>query len=343
MQLTYQYLGLTPYAEALSLMESKMQNENRERAFFFGLTHPLVYTAGLKTASEHILDSNVQVVSARRGGSVTLHNPGQLVIYTVFPLEKIQGGLHQMVRLLESSMIETLLDLKVESFALPSMSGVFTNKGKIAFIGLGLKKNFIYHGLSMNFQNDLSDFKVINSCGISQPVTNVLSEHPSCALTLEELAQLVYDKIQFRFAPRTPSQFRAWAEERFDFSDYERGLKQGFIFFNEQRYWDAHEIWEMFWRELPPGELRIFFHGLIQTAMAYYKIFDEPNLTGARSLLTKALEKFSASDEIQLIMDQTHFTASLEAIIKSIAENASLEMLRDQIRLTPVRWKLDQD
>ena len=85
-QITYRYLGRVQYSEAVQLMEKHITQANqKEEAHWWGLEHDLVYTAGISTAKEHILDSSLVITQSRRGGSVTVHNPGQLVFYSVFP------------------------------------------------------------------------------------------------------------------------------------------------------------------------------------------------------------------------------------------------------------------
>jgi len=284
----------------------------------WGLEHPLVYTTGLKTEKSHILDTGLELVPARRGGSVTLHNPGQLVIYFAFPLAAIEGGLERFVRIGEATLAEIFYNYTVAVNLSPGASGLFTEKGKIAFIGLGLKKNFIYHGFSINISNDLSDFQRIQSCGLTLPMTRMADLLPPAPMapTTQQFFEIFIERFSERMASITPQEFRTRHAERYDLADWRLGFKVGWLYFHERRYWEAHECWEMFWHEMAAGDERIFMHAMIQVAMAYYKIFTVPNKAGATSLLTKALEKFAVVTGVQLLEEQAAF---LDYLTKSKA------------------------
>ncbi|MCX7634025.1 MAG: lipoyl(octanoyl) transferase LipB [Turneriella sp.] len=283
-----EFLGEMAYHKAIELMENTIAKASADRGWVWGLEHPLVYTSGLKTEKDHILDPNIEIVAARRGGSVTLHNPGQLVVYFVLPLAAILGGLERFVRVLEATIAELLLGYGVPVEFIPKASGVFTPRGKIAFIGLGLKKGFIYHGIAINICNRLEDYRAIHSCGLVLPVVNMaafVAETPTTRKIFEDFALA----LRRRFFPLKPAEFRDYYHGCG--SDWQRALILGGVFFHERRFWEAHEVWELAWHDLPPGELRVFLQGLIQLAMACYKIFSAPNTSGAVSLLHKAIEK----------------------------------------------------
>lgn len=338
LSVTTQYIGLTAYAEALELMEQGILRSDGVSAQVWGLEHPLVYTSGLKTEAAHILSRAVQVLPARRGGSVTLHNPGQLVVYFALPLAAIHGGLERFVRVLEATLAETLLSFGIDANLSPGASGVFTPAGKIAFIGLGLKKGCIYHGVSINVANNLSDFQAIHSCGLTLPMTNMLAQlgarTPSLVAVFDRFSALLLERFRFT----TPAQFRSAIESRLNFSDWFAGFRLGWLAFHERRFWEAHELWELHWHAMPPGELRIFFHALIQTAMAFYKIFTVRNLAGAKSLLSKALEKYAVTGEIRLLQEQERFLEFLTALLHALNNNEPVENL-----LPPVMsWVAEQ-
>jgi lipoyl(octanoyl) transferase len=322
---TMQFIGLTAYEDALLLMEQAIAESPGDKAQIWGLEHPLVYTSGLKTEAAHILSPEIQVVPARRGGSVTLHNPGQLVVYFVLPLAVVNGGLERFVRVLEAVMAETLLSFGIDVNLLPNASGVFTPAGKIAFIGLGLKKGCIYHGVSINVANNLADFHAIQSCGLTLPMTSMQTQlsapAPSTADVFARFSGLLLERCKILH----PSEFRSAAESRLDFRDWFTGFRLGWLAFHERRYWEAHELWELYWHELPPGELRIFFHALIQTAMAFYKIFTVPNLAGAESLLAKALEKYAVTGEVQLLQAQDKFLVFLGSVFSALQNKKPVE------------------
>lgn len=335
---TTQFIGLTTYQDALQLMEQTIAQADSHTACVWGLEHPLIFTSGLKTEAAHILSPEIQVVPARRGGSVTLHNPGQLVVYFVLPLAAVNGGLERFVRVLEAVMAETLLGFGIDVYLMPNASGVFTRQGKIAFIGLGLKKGCIYHGISINVANNLADFRAIHSCGLTLPITSMQAELSVPAPSTADVFARVLGVLLERCKIFEPSEFRSAAESRLDFRDWFTGFRLGWLAFHERRYWEAHELWELYWHELPPGELRIFFHALIQTAMAFYKIFTVANLTGAESLLAKALEKYAVTREVQLLQRQDRFVSFLREVLSALRNKRPVQRL-----LPPVMsWVLDR-
>lgn len=176
MDVIKKYLDLISYQDILSIMEEKLSEVvQQKKIHILGAEHPKIYTAGLRTQKDHILN-DIVLIQTRRGGSVTVHNPGQLMFYPVFPLEVIHGNLGQYIRLLETTMIETLRFYRVEAFQNPDHTGVWTGLGKIGFIGIGAKKGAVYHGAAVNIMNDLEDYRPILSCGLKLPVTRLLDQ-----------------------------------------------------------------------------------------------------------------------------------------------------------------------
>lgn len=342
------YLGLIDYHEALSIMEETIAHNRGDDAILWGLEHPLVYTSGLKTEKSHILSQNLKVEAARRGGSVTLHNPGQLVVYFVFPLSAVTGGLKRFVRVLESCLAETLLTLGIDVHFVPGASGVFTAQGKIAFIGLGLKRGFIYHGIALNVTNDLDDYKAIQSCGLTMPMARIAGFNDTPP-SLPVVFDLFYANFAARLADLKPMEFRERYESLNHLEDTATAFRLGWLNFHERRYWEAHEIWEFFWSGMKnsPGaaEVRTFFHAMIQVAMAWYKLFTAPNIVGAHSLLGKALEKLRAVPEIKFLEQQQVFIEFLEQSEKHIArliaddEAYSVEKHGDIFVPPVMQWK----
>lgn len=179
------------------LMAEKLQEAVQHKtSSFLAMQHPLVYTAGLTTKTEHIL-SQIEIVRTRRGGSITLHNPGQLVFYTVLPLSVAQG-LESFIRLAEEVMLKTFQDFGYAFHRQPPHSGIWTKQGKIAFVGLALKQNCIYHGLALNLFNDLEAYQKIHSCGITLPVTRLADFAGSLQISLKEQAEATLQNFSRR-------------------------------------------------------------------------------------------------------------------------------------------------
>ncbi|MES0491733.1 MAG: lipoyl(octanoyl) transferase LipB [Leptospirales bacterium] len=178
MEIASDYKGLIEFAESLKLMEEKFNEAvQQKKTYLTGCQHPLVYTAGLKSEPAHILEK-IPVIKVRRGGSVTVHNPGQLMFYTVLAIDDSNGGLVGHIRKLEKAIIQTLANYGVRAFQHKKYTGVWTMHGKIAFIGLGLKKKCIYHGAAINITNNLNDYNPIKSCGLPEPITRLIDEIP---------------------------------------------------------------------------------------------------------------------------------------------------------------------
>jgi len=128
--------------------------------------HPPVYTLGLNGKREHLLKANaIEIVESDRGGQVTYHGPGQLVIYLLADLRRLGKGPRQMVTILENAVINTLRQCGISAQAQPKAPGVYVNERKIASLGLRIKHGCCYHGLSVNNDMDLAPFADINPCG----------------------------------------------------------------------------------------------------------------------------------------------------------------------------------
>jgi len=130
------------------------------------LEHLPVYTLGLNGKAEHLLNpGDIPVIHCDRGGQVTYHGPGQLVIYTLLDIKRLKLGIRQLVTLLEQAMITTLAQFDITAVAKPEAPGVYVNDKKIGSIGIRIKKNCSYHGISLNNNMDLTPFDPINTCG----------------------------------------------------------------------------------------------------------------------------------------------------------------------------------
>lgn len=128
--------------------------------------HPPVYTLGLNGKPEHLLNVGaIPVIHSDRGGQVTYHGPGQVVVYTLLDIKRRDINIRQLVTLLEQAMISVLADYGIHANAKPEAPGVYVQEKKIGSIGLRIKKNCSYHGLSLNNQMDLQPFNHINPCG----------------------------------------------------------------------------------------------------------------------------------------------------------------------------------
>jgi len=128
------------------------------------LEHPPVFTLGQAGKPEHLLEpGDIPIVNTDRGGQVTYHGPGQLIVYLLINLKRSKLGVRQLVTLIEQSIIELLGQYDISAKARADAPGVYVDEEKIA--ALGLRKGCSYHGLSLNLDMDLEPFSRINPCG----------------------------------------------------------------------------------------------------------------------------------------------------------------------------------
>ena len=187
--LTFKSLGVVNYHETLDLMKSHIQQADFNNEIWL-LEHPPIFTLGTAADQNHILDAkDIPVVQSDRGGEVTYHGPGQLVIYFLLDVKKLNFGPKKLVSTIQEFVKNLLADLSIDCNFVEGAPGVYVNKKKIASIGLRISKGKSYHGISINFDMDLSPFKQINPCGYEGlEVTQIkdLNKHVS-KLQLEKM------------------------------------------------------------------------------------------------------------------------------------------------------------
>ena len=139
------------------------------------LEHPPVFTLGRNGKAEHLLETgDIPVIRVDRGGQVTYHGPGQLVVYTLLDLRRRQLGVQSLVNRLEQAVIDLLAEHAITAERRSGAPGVYVDGCKIAALGLRVRKGCCFHGLSLNVDMDLSPFARINPCGYrGLPVTQL--------------------------------------------------------------------------------------------------------------------------------------------------------------------------
>jgi len=187
--LTFKSLGVVNYHETLDLMKSHIQQADFNNEIWL-LEHPPIFTLGTAADQNHILDAkDIPVVQSDRGGEVTYHGPGQLVIYFLLDVKKLNFGPKKLVSAIQEFVRNLLADLSIDCNFVEGAPGVYVNQKKIASIGLRISKGKSYHGISINFDMDLTPFKQINPCGYEGlEVTQIkdLNKHVS-KLQLEKM------------------------------------------------------------------------------------------------------------------------------------------------------------
>ena len=133
------------------------------------LEHWPVYTEGQASKSNHILQRNhIPIIRSDRGGQITYHGPGQLMIYSLVNLRQAKFGIRSMVSCLENCIIQLLDQYQINAYAKAHAPGVYVAESKIASLGLRVRHGYCYHGIALNIDMDLSPFNAINPCGYTK-------------------------------------------------------------------------------------------------------------------------------------------------------------------------------
>jgi lipoyl(octanoyl) transferase len=161
------HFGQVDYARIWHDMQAFTEgrsNDTLDELWF--LQHAPVFTLGRNGKQEHLLDTgNIPVIRVDRGGQVTYHGPGQLVIYTLLDLQRRQLGVQSVVRILEQAVIDLLAEHDLAATRRDKAPGVYVDDSKIAALGLRVRRGCCFHGLSLNVDMDLTPFSMINPCG----------------------------------------------------------------------------------------------------------------------------------------------------------------------------------
>ena len=167
------------YKKAMLYLNKRVEEVKygKNRELLWILEHPTTYTAGVSYDKKEILDKNIRVIQSNRGGKITLHNPGQKIIYFVIDLNNRKKDIRKLINILENSIINFLKIFKIKSQKDKQNIGIWVNDKKIAAIGIRVSRWIAYHGCSINISNDLSEYLKVIPCGLSnKKITSVLIE-----------------------------------------------------------------------------------------------------------------------------------------------------------------------
>ncbi len=166
-QCIIRHLGQVAYSDVWQQMKDFTDNRDESTSDEIWLVEHLpVFTLGQAGKKEHLLNvTDIPVVHSDRGGQVTYHGPGQLVVYLMIELRRHGLGVRDLVTLIEKSVIDLLAQHGVTAEARPDAPGVYVAEKKVSALGLRVRKGRSYHGLSLNVDMDLSPFGQINPCG----------------------------------------------------------------------------------------------------------------------------------------------------------------------------------
>jgi lipoyl(octanoyl) transferase len=161
------YLGLAAYEPTWRAMQRFTDERTEETPDeIWMVEHPPVFTLGLNASREHLLTpGDIDVVQIDRGGQVTYHGPGQLVIYPLLNLRRLKLGVRDLVVALENAVIDYVAERGVTAAGSRQAPGVYVDGAKLASIGLRIRRGASYHGMSLNVSMDLAPFERINVCG----------------------------------------------------------------------------------------------------------------------------------------------------------------------------------
>ncbi len=166
------------YKKAIKFLENrvdKVKKGGRELVWF--LEHPLTYSKGIRSKDNEILDKSIKLIKTNRGGKITMHNPGQQIVYFVINLNLRRKDVRNLVRQIENAIIEFLKIYEIESYSDKKNIGIWVKGRKIAAIGIRISRWVAYHGFSINIKNNLSDYKKIVPCGLdNRKMTSLKNE-----------------------------------------------------------------------------------------------------------------------------------------------------------------------
>jgi len=175
--INFKNLGLIEYGKAYDLMMRHLKADEFKNEIWL-LEHEPVFTLGTAADKKHILNStNIPIFQSDRGGEVTYHGPGQLVVYFMLDLKNHSIGPKAFVRELQEIISQLLTTYSIKSNFIEGAPGVYVNEKKIASIGLRFSKGKSYHGISINVDMNLDPFSNINPCGYQNLSMTQISEH----------------------------------------------------------------------------------------------------------------------------------------------------------------------
>ena len=167
------------YKKAMLFLNKRVENlkngDNKELIWI--LEHPKTYTAGVSFKKNEIIDKKIRIIKTNRGGKITLHNPGQKIIYFVINLNKRKKDIRKLIKTIEKSIIEFLEIFNIKSNEDKKNIGIWVNGKKIAAIGLRVSRWIAFHGFSINVSNNLKDYLKVLPCGLdNKKITSIYNE-----------------------------------------------------------------------------------------------------------------------------------------------------------------------
>ena len=167
------------YIKAINFLNKRVEEvkKGKKKELIWILEHPKTYTAGIRFDQKDILDKKIKIIKTNRGGKITLHNPGQKIIYLVINLNNRKKDIRKLINVIENSIITFLKIHKIRSNADKKNIGIWVKNKKIAAIGLRVSRWVAFHGCSINISNNLQNYNKIVPCGLSNKnITSINAE-----------------------------------------------------------------------------------------------------------------------------------------------------------------------
>ncbi len=199
-------LGLIDYEEAYCLQKGFVNDVLKGgKDVFLLCEHPTIFTQGRLANEDNVLVSSEEISQndfvfkkIDRGGDVTLHSPGQLVVYPIFNLQNKGKSLKSFLNKLEEAIIDLLKGFDIVATRFPGQTGVWVRDKKIASIGIGVRRWVSYHGMAINVNTDLKLFEAIRPCGLDVKMTSI-SEIKESIININEVKERIIDIFSNKF------------------------------------------------------------------------------------------------------------------------------------------------
>ena len=167
------------YKKAMLFLNKRVDEvkNGKKRELLWILEHPTTYTAGVSFNQKEILDKKIEIVQSNRGGKITLHTPGQKIVYFVINLNNRKKDIRKFINIIEKSILQFLETYKIKANKDKKNIGIWVHQKKIAAIGIRVSRWVAYHGCSINISNDLNQYLKIIPCGLNnKKVTSIFKE-----------------------------------------------------------------------------------------------------------------------------------------------------------------------
>ena len=167
------------YEKAMMFLNKRVEEikNNKNKELIWVLEHPLTFTAGIRYNNNEIFDKKLKIIKTSRGGKITLHNPGQKILYFALNLNKRKKDIRKLIHAIEISIIEFLNLHEIKGTSDKKNIGIWVKGKKIAAIGLRVSRWVAYHGFAINVNNDLNEYIKIKPCGLNnRKITSIYNE-----------------------------------------------------------------------------------------------------------------------------------------------------------------------